>query len=128
MNDPKLFQLTDEDKLRYLELIKKINLTQKYIIMNVLGIKIQNILDDGKVNAIEAELIGDMAQLVEILEMYPTLSDLTVKKILFAMSYFIDDNDEIPDLIEDYGYLDDVAVVNWILQEIKEEIPEVYRA
>ena len=128
MNDPKLFQLTDEDKLRYLELIKKINLTQKYIIMNVLGIKIQNILDDGKVNAIEAELIGDMAQLVEILEMYPTLSDLTVKKILFAMSYFIDDNDEIPDLIEDYGYLDDVAVVNWILQEIKEEIPEIYRA
>ena len=128
MNDPKLFQLTDEDKLRYLELIKKINLTQKYIIMNVLGIKIQNILDDGKVNAIEAELIGDMAQLVEILEMYPTLSDLTVKKILFAMSYFIDDNDEIPDIIEDYGYLDDVAVVNWILQEIKEEIPEIYRA
>tara|TARA_B100000073_G_scaffold196783_2_gene162977 strand:- start:8023 stop:8409 length:387 start_codon:yes stop_codon:yes gene_type:complete len=128
MNDPEIFQLTEQDKLRYLKLIKKINLEQKYIIMNILGKKIQNILDDGKVNSIEAKLIGDMAELVEILEMHTNLSELTIKKILFAMSYFIDDDDEIPDLVEDYGYLDDVAVVKWILDDIKQEIPEIYRA
>ena len=128
MNNPKLFQLTDKDKLRYLKLIEKINIEQKYIIMNVLGKKIQNILDTGKVNSIEAELIGDMAQLVEILEMHPDLPELIIKKILFAMSYFIDDDDEIPDLIESYGYLDDVAIVNWVLQEIKQAIPEIYKA
>ena len=128
MNDPKIFQLTEQDKLRYLKLIKKINLEQKYTIMNILGQKIQNILDDGSVNSIEAILIGDMAELVEILEMHTNISELTTKKILFAMSYFIDDDDEIPDLIEDYGYLDDVAVVKWILEDIRMNLPNVYRA
>ena len=128
MNDPKIFQLTEQDKLRYLKLIKKINLKQKYTIMNILGQKIQNILDDGSVNSIEAILIGDMAELVEILEMHTNISELTTKKILFAMSYFIDDNDEIPDLIEDYGYLDDVAVVKWILENIRKDLPNAYRA
>ena len=128
MNDPKIFQLTEQDKLRYLKLIKKINLEQKYTIMNILGQKIQNILDDGSVNSIEAKLIGDMAELVEILEMHTNISELTTKKILFAMSYFIDDDDEIPDLIEDYGYLDDVAVVKWILEDIRKDLPNVYRA
>ena len=128
MNDPKIFQLTEQDKLRYLKLIKKINLEQKYTIMNILGQKIQNILDDGSVNSIEAILIGDMAELVEILEMHTNISELTTKKILFAMSYFIDDDDEIPDLIEDYGYLDDVAVVKWILEDIRKDLPNVYRA
>ena len=128
MNDPKIFQLTEQDKLRYLKLIKKINLEQKYTIMNILGQKIQNILDDGSVNSIEAKLIGDMAELVEILEMHTNISELTTKKILFAMSYFIDDDDEIPDLIEDYGYLDDVAVVKWILENIRKDLPNAYRA
>ena len=128
MNDPKIFQLTEQDKLRYLKLIKKINLKQKYTIMNILGQKIQNILDDGSVNSIEAKLIGDMAELVEILEMHTNISELTTKKILFAMSYFIDDDDEIPDLIEDYGYLDDVAVVKWILENIRKDLPNAYRA
>ena len=128
MNDPKIFQLTEQDKLRYLKLIKKINLGQKYTIMNVLGQKIQNILDDGSVNSIEATLIGDMAELVEILEMHTNTSELTTKKILFAMSYFIDDDDEIPDLIEDYGYLDDVAVVKWILEDVKKDLPNIYKA
>ena len=128
MNDPKIFQLTEQDKLRYLKLIKKINLEQKYTIMNILGQKIQNILDDGSVNSIEAILIGDMAELVEILEMHTNISELTTKKILFAMSYFIDDDDEIPDLIEDYGYLDDVAVVKWILEDIRKDLPNAYRA
>tara|TARA_Y100000591_G_C21696622_1_gene626056 strand:- start:231 stop:617 length:387 start_codon:yes stop_codon:yes gene_type:complete len=128
MNDPKIFQLTEQDKLRYLKLIKKINLEQKYTIMNILGQKIQNILDDGSVNSIEAILIGDMAELVEILEMHENISELTTKKILFAMTYFIDDDDEIPDLIEDYGYLDDVAVVKWILEDIRKDLPNAYRA
>ncbi len=128
MNDPKIFQLTERDKLRYLKLIKKINISKKYTIMNVLGQKIQDILDDGSVNSIEAALIGDMAELVEILEMHTNISELTTQKILFAMSYFIDDNDEIPDLIEDYGYLDDIAVVKWILEDIRKDIPDIYIA
>jgi len=109
-------------------MIEKINLDQKFSIMNILGSKIQNILDDGHVNSIEAELISDMAQLVEILEFYPDLPEIIEKKILFAMSYFIDENDEIPDVIPDYGYLDDITVVTWIIDDIRGEIPEMTRA
>ncbi len=109
-------------------MIEKINIDQKFSIMNILGSKIQNILDDGHVNSIEAELISDMAQLVEILEFYPDLPEIIEKKILFAMSYFIDENDEIPDVIPDYGYLDDITVVTWIIDDIRGEIPEMTRA
>ena len=38
------------------------------------------------------------------------------------MSYFIDENDDIPDFIPDLGYLDDISVANWILEDISEEI------
>ena len=39
MNDPKLFRLTEQDKLRYLKLIEKINPMHKNHIVLVLGEK-----------------------------------------------------------------------------------------
>ena len=44
------------------------------------------------------------------------------------MSYFIDENDEIPDVIPDYGYLDDVKVVGWVIDDIRVQIPKMTRA
>ena len=58
-----------------------------------------------------------------ILEYYPKLKKEDTKKILFAISYFCDQNDEIPDVIPEYGYLDDLAVAHWIVQEFKLSIP-----
>ncbi len=46
MNDPKLFRLTEQDKLRYLKLIEKINPMHKNHIVLVLGEKIQNLLNE----------------------------------------------------------------------------------
>ncbi|MBA65122.1 MAG: hypothetical protein CMG55_04905 [Candidatus Marinimicrobia bacterium] len=125
MADPKIFTLNDQDKLRYLKLIEKINPENKYEIIRILGQKVQLLIDEKKINSIELELINDMSNFVEVLEKYPNLPENIVKKILFAMSYFIDDNDEIPDVIPKYGYLDDIAVVKWIIQEIHNSLPEV---
>ena len=125
MADPKIFTLNDQDKLRYLNLIEKINPDNKYEIIKVLGQKIQLLIDERKINSIEIELINDMSNFVDVLEKYPNLPENIVKKILFAMSYFIDDNDEIPDVIPKYGYLDDIAVVKWVIQEIHNSLPEV---
>ena len=125
MADPKIFTLNDQDKLRYLNLIEKINPDNKYEIIKVLGQKIQLLIDEKKINSIEIELINDMSNFVDVLEKYPNLPENIVKKILFAMSYFIDDNDEIPDVIPKYGYLDDIAVVKWVIQEIHNSLPEV---
>ena len=128
MTDPKLFQLTDEDKAHYQEMIKRIDPGHQHSIIKVLGIKIQTMLDEGHLNSVEVELIEDVARLAEILELYPELPETVIKKILFAMSYFIDENDEIPDVIPDYGYLDDVKVVSWVIDDIRNQIPKMTRA
>ena len=128
MTDPKLYQITEEDKVHYQELIDKIDPKSKDAVIKFLGIKIQAMLDDGKLNAVEVELIEDMAELVKILELYTDLPELVIKKVLFAMSYFIDENDEIPDIIPDYGYLDDVTVVSWIMEDIQGKIPKMPNA
>ena len=128
MNDPKLFQLTDEDKTHYQEMIKRIDTGHQNSIIKVLGIKIQTMLDERHLNSVEVELIEDVARLSEILELYPELPETVIKKILFAMSYFIDENDEIPDIIPDYGYLDDVKVVSWVIDDIHDQIPKMTRA
>ena len=41
------------------------------------------------------------------------------------MSYFIDDENETPDLVPKYGYLDDIVVVRWIVTKINKELPEI---
>ena len=128
MTDPKLFQLTDEDKAHYQEMIKQIDPGHQNSIIKILGIKIQTMLDEGHLNSVEVELIEDVARLAEILELYPGLPETVIKKILFAMSYFIDENDEIPDIIPDYGYLDDVKVVNWVIDDIRDQIPKMTKA
>ena len=125
MSDLKLFHLEKQDKLRYLKLIGKINPKHKDEIVLVLGEKIQDILKEGKINSIEIELINEMARFVKIFESFKNLPEIIVKKILFAMSYFIDDEDEIPDIVPKYGYLDDIVVVRWIVSEINKELPEI---
>lgn len=119
MNDPKLFRITDEDKVHYSDLIEQVEINNKDSIIELLGVKIQDMLDDGNLNSLETELINEMTRLVEILEKTNTLSKLNTKKILFAMSYFIDEDDEIPDIIPNYGYLDDITIVSWIINDIE---------
>lgn len=80
-------------------------------------------LDAGKLNSVEVELIDDITMLMGILEMHPELPQSVVKKILFAMTYFVDENDEIPDVIPNYGYLDDIKVVEWVIDDIQDQIP-----
>ena len=124
MNDPKLFRITDEDKVHYSDLIEQVEINKKDSIIELLGIKIQDMLDDGNLNSLETELINEMTRLVEILEKTNTLSKLSTKKILFAMSYFIDEDDEIPDIIPNYGYLDDITIVSWIINDIEIQQPK----
>lgn len=108
-------------------MIEQININHKKSIINVLGIKIQSMLDSGGLNSVEIKLIEDIASLAEILELFPELPSGIIKKILFSMSYFIDENDEIPDIIPDLGYLDDVKVVEWVMKEIQGQVPKIPR-
>ena len=128
MNDLKLFQITKEDKDHYKKVIQKIDVNNMEIIIKVLGEKIQKIINHGNLNRAEVILIEDMGKLSRILEENLDLPKSVIQKILFAMSYFIDENDEIPDIIPEYGYLDDLTVVNWIMEDIQKKLPEVANA
>ena len=128
MNDLKLFQITKEDKDHYKKVIQKIDVNNMEIIIKILGEKIQKIINHGNLNRAEVILIEDMGKLSRILEENLDLPKLVIQKILFAMSYFIDENDEIPDIIPEYGYLDDLTVVNWIMEDIQKKLPEVANA
>ena len=128
MSDLKLFQITEEDKDHYKQIIHRIDVNNKEIIIKVLGQKIQKILNRGSLNKAEVILIEDMGKLSCILEENLDLPKLVIQKILFAMSYFIDENDEIPDIIPEYGYLDDLTVVNWVMEDIQKILPEVANA
>ena len=125
MNDLKLFQITKEDKDHYKKVIQKVDVNHMEIIIKVLGEKIQKIINHGNLNRAEVILIEDMGKLSRILEENLDLPKLVIQKILFAMSYFIDENDEIPDVIPEYGYLDDLTVVNWVMKEIQKKLPAV---
>ena len=123
MSNLKLFQITKEDKDHYKKIIQKIDVNNKEIIIKVLGEKIQKILNHSCLNKAEVKLIGDIGKLSRILEENLDFPKLVIKKILFAMSYFIDENDEIPDIIPEYGYLDDLTVVNWVMEDIQKDLP-----
>ena len=128
MNDLKLFQITKEDKDHYKKVIQKIDVNNMEIIIKVLGEKIQKIINHGNLNREEVILIEDMGKLSRILEENLDLPKLVTQKILFAMSYFIDENDEIPDIIPEYGYLDDLTVVHCVMQDIQKKLPELASA
>ena len=66
MTDPKLFQLTEKDKAKYLELIDEIDTVHSRAITKVIGRKISGMLDDGKLNSVEIALIDDIAMLMGI--------------------------------------------------------------
>ena len=128
MTDLKLFQITEQDKAHYQKIIQQIDVKNKEIIIKFLGEKVQEIINHGDLNRAELKLIEDMGKLTLILQNNIDLPKLVVQKILFAMSYFIDEDDEIPDVIPEYGYLDDVSVVNWIMEDIKGKLPETVNA
>ena len=125
MADLKLLQLTAEDKAHYRELIKKIDVNQKGRIVNFLVSKLDSLVEGGDLNKIEIDLIDDVSWLMGTLEFFPDLPEHTVQKILFALSYFIDENDEIPDVIPEIGYLDDMKVAKWIVNDIRGQIPKM---
>jgi uncharacterized membrane protein YkvA (DUF1232 family) len=50
------------------------------------------------------------------------------QKILFALQYFIDPDDDIPDSIPKLGFLDDAAVVRWIVDDIIDDNIEIIQA
>lgn len=125
MNISNLFQLTEEDKDRYRKLIDKIDLDSSDDVISMLNPKIDRLIASDRLNDIEIDLIKNVSVLLSIYKTYPDLTDSIRKRILFAISYFCDEDDDIPDIVPDIGYLDDAVVANWVIASISKDLPEV---
>ena len=113
------FTLTQEDKLNYLDQIHKFDLSRKKELMKSVPKKLQTLLQNGTLNSIQVQLINDLVHLFKLLEDNPNMDKDIQKKILFALDYFFNVDDEIPDSIPIYGLLDDAAVINWIVNGLQ---------
>ena len=122
--DPNLFQLTEEDKEYYRELIDQIDIRTMPFIMKMLGPKLERMLSSN-LSEVELRLVQNISVLAGILQTYPNLTESIKKRILFSISYFCDEDDEIPDIIPGLGYLDDAKVAEWIIESISDEMPEL---
>ena len=125
MNISKIFQLTEEDKAEYKLLIDKIDLNDASKIIDMLNSKLDTMTTSKSLNSIEADLIKYVSVLLNIYQTYPDLTDSIKRRILFALSYFCDSNDDIPDVVPEIGYLDDAVVARWVIESIGRELPDV---
>ena len=127
MNDniSNLFQLTEKDKDQYRKLIDQIDLDTSDDVISMLNAKLDKLISSDRLNDIEIDLIKNVSVLVSIYQTYPDLTDSIRKRILFAISYFCDENDDIPDIVPEIGYLDDAVVASWIIESISKDLPEV---
>ena len=125
MNISKIFQLTEEDKAEYNLLIDKIDLNDASKIIDMLNSKLDTMATSKSLNSIETDLIKYVSVLLNIYQTYPDLTASIKRRILFALSYFCDSNDDIPDIVPEIGYLDDAVVARWVIESIGRELPNV---
>ena len=125
MNISKIFQLTEEDKTEYNLLIDKIDLNDASKIIDMLNSKLDTMATSKSLNSIETDLIKYVSVLLNIYQTYPDLNSSIKRRILFALSYFCDSNDDIPDIVPEIGYLDDAVVARWVIESIGRELPDV---
>jgi len=125
MNISKIFQLTEEDKAEYKLLIDKIDLNDASKIIDMLNSKLDTMATSKSLNSIETDLIKYVSVLLNIYQTYPDLNSSIKRRILFALSYFCDSNDDIPDIVPEIGYLDDAVVARWVIESIGRELPDV---
>jgi len=121
-------QLTEKDVNKYRIEIDEIDLKEKDDILKKSLLKINNLLGDTKLDQFQIILIQEINALHNILRTNPNLEISIQQKILFALKYFLQGQDDIPDDIPGVGFIDDLAVVDWIIREIKDQYSHYFKA
>ncbi len=128
METPNQIQLTEKDKARYRKDIEKVDLEIEQEVMKCIPDKLDLLMGLSHLDNAQLQLVQDVAKLYQFLSTNPIQSIELRKKILFALQYFIDPDDDIPDSIPKLGFLDDAAVVRWVVDDIIDDNREIIKA
>ena len=121
-------QLTKKDIQRYRQEIDDIDLSNKERILTESVLKITKLFENKKLDQFQLVLVQKINGLYNILRNTPNLEDLVQQKIIFALKYFLKGQDDIPDDIPGIGFLDDLAIVDWVINDIKEQYSHYFQA
>ena len=128
MENPNQIQLTEKDKARYRKEIEQVDLEIEQEVMKRVPDKLDVLMGLSHLDNAQLQLVQDVAKLYQFLSAFPVQSIELRQKILFALQYFIDPDDDIPDSIPKLGFLDDAAVVRWIVDDIINDNREIIQA
>ena len=128
METPNQIQLTEKDKARYRKEIEQVDLDIEKEVLSRVPDKLELLIGSSHLDNAQLQLVQDVAKLYQFLSTYPIQSTELRQKILFALQYFIDPDDDIPDSIPKIGFLDDAAVVRWIIDDIIDDNREIIKA
>ena len=70
----------------------------------------------------------DLKDIPMVLQKIPELNEELQKRIVFALEYFLEEYDEIPDSSPKIGLLDDYVLVRWVVDNIMMDYSEVFEA
>ncbi|MFH1853618.1 MAG: DUF1232 domain-containing protein [Candidatus Neomarinimicrobiota bacterium] len=120
-------KLTAEDIARYEREIEQIDLAVEHDLLARIPDKIQTLMRARELSSIQASLVQDISKLVLVLRNAPNIDIRVKKKIIFALQYFYNPYDEIPDSVANLGFLDDAIVVHWVVEQIARQFPEYFQ-
>ena len=121
-------QLTDADKARYEKRIEEIDLNDISMVAKSIPEKIERLIADPDLLDYQIALVSDISKLLNVLLELPEESLLLKKRILFALEYFLEEQDEIPDDSPQIGLLDDYVLVRWVVDNIMADYTELYNS
>ena len=121
-------ELTDADKARYEQRISKIDLNDIPQVIRDIPKKIDRLISNPDLLDYQLVLVSDISKLLNLLKDIPELNDDLKRRIVFALEYFLEEEDEIPDDSPDIGLLDDYVLVRWVVDNIMADYTEVYKA
>jgi len=121
-------KLTENDIRKYRQEIDKVDLNEKIDILHRSEIKLNNMLNHPDVDNFQFVLVQEINILHIMLKTNPNLEKSIQQKIIFALKYFLLGEDDIPDNIPGMGFIDDLAVVDWVIKDIKDQYSHYFQA
>ena len=121
-------KLTENDIKKYRLEIDNIDINEKDEILVETFVKITKLFKNKKLDQFQLVLAQEINSLHNVLQRSSNLEQLVQKKIIFALKYFLKGQDDIPDDIPGIGFLDDLTVVDWVIQDIKEQYSRYFLA